>query len=297
MIQPEGLKPNDLIYITAPAKAIETETVLATRRFLESWGYRVKISANCLGRFNYFSGTDEERLADFQLGIDDFEVKAVLCARGGYGCVRIVNHLDWTRFKENPKWIIGFSDVTVFHQKLHRLGYQSIHSIMPLGFLEGTEDAKNTLKGAMSASAYELSGPKSEYNCFGAAIGGLIGGNLTIIHSLLGTPLSYSFENKILFIEDVGEHVYKIDRMLQSLKLAGVFNKISGLVVGAFTEIEDTDVPFGKSIHELILNYIKDQQIPVAFDFPIGHINDNRAIVVGKQGQLTVDEKGSTLLI
>jgi muramoyltetrapeptide carboxypeptidase len=297
MIQPPFLQPGDTIYITAPAKAIEESVVLEAKKTLETWGLNVRVAPHCLGRAAYFSGTDAERLADFQHGLDDPSIKAILCARGGYGCVRIVEELDWTAFQQNPKWIVGFSDVTVFHQKINQLGVESIHGIMPLGFTEGSMEAKETLHKALFGESIILEASPVKENCMGTAKGSLIGGNMTIIYSLIGTELSYTFKNKILFIEDIGEHIYKVDRMLHAFKLAGIFNQISGLILGGFTEMEDTDVPFGKTIEELISEQVVNLGIPVAFNVPIGHIPDNQAVVVGRTVTLTVNQTKSTLLI
>jgi muramoyltetrapeptide carboxypeptidase len=297
MIQPPFLQPGDTIYITAPAKAIEESVVLEAKKTLETWGLNVRVAPHCLGRAAYFSGTDAERLADFQHGLDDPSIKAILCARGGYGCVRIVEELDWTAFQQNPKWIVGFSDVTVFHQKINQLGVESIHGIMPLGFTEGSMEAKETLHKALFGESIILEASPVKENCMGTAKGSLIGGNMTIIYSLIGTELSYDFKDKILFIEDIGEHIYKVDRMLHALKLAGIFNQISGLILGGFTEMEDTDVPFGKTIEELISEQVVNLGIPVAFNVPIGHISDNQAVVVGRSVVLMVTEEKTTLLI
>ena len=297
MIQPPFLQPGDTIYITAPAKAIEESVVLEAKKTLETWGLNVRVAPHCLGRAAYFSGTDAERLADFQHGLDDPSIKAILCARGGYGCVRIVEELDWTAFQQNPKWIVGFSDVTVFHQKINQLGVESIHGIMPLGFTEGSMEAKETLHKALFGESIILEASPVKENCMGTAKGSLIGGNMTIIYSLIGTELSYTFKNKILFIEDIGEHIYKVDRMLHAFKLAGIFNQISGLILGGFTEMEDTDVPFGKTIEELISEQVVNLDIPVAFNVPIGHISDNQAVVVGRSVVLKVTEEKTTLLI
>ena len=297
MIQPPFLTPGDTIYITAPAKAIEETSVLAAKKTLETWGLNVRIAPHCLGRYHYFSGSDEQRLADFQDGLDDPSIKAILCARGGYGCVRVVEALNWDAFKKNPTWIIGFSDVTVFHQQIHQLGIESIHGIMPLGFIEGSDAAKETLKKSLFGESFTLEAAHVLGNIRGEARGNLVGGNMAIVTSLLGTSLSYSFKNNILVLEDIGEHVYKIDRMLYSLRLAGVFQEIKGLVLGGFSDMEDTDVPFGKTIKDLILEQVQDLGVPVAFDLPFGHISDNQALVFGRTAILKVSETKTTLLI
>jgi muramoyltetrapeptide carboxypeptidase len=297
MIQPPFLTPGDTIYIPAPAKAIEETSVLAAKKTLETWGLNVRIAPHCLGRSHYFSGSDEQRLADFQDGLDDPSIKAILCARGGYGCVRMVEALNWEAFKKNPTWIIGFSDVTVFHQQIHQLGIESIHGIMPLGFIEGSDAAKETLKKSLFGESFTLEAAHVLGNIRGEARGNLVGGNMAIVTSLLGTPLSYSFKNNILVLEDIGEHVYKIDRMLYSLKLAGAFQEIKGLVLGGFTDMEDTDVPFGKTIKDLILEQVQGLGVPVAFDLPFGHISDNQALVLGRTAILKVSETKTTLII
>jgi len=297
MIAPPALRKGSLVYITAPAKAVEMEEILSAQKVFEDWGFKVLIAPHCVQRFHYFSGTDAERLADFQEGLDNPEIEAIICARGGYGCARIVERLNWNRFIQQPKWIVGFSDVTVFHHKVHRLGIQSLHGIMPLGMRKGSPEARETLRSALIGGAYQIQGVSSAMNQEGETIGELIGGNLTIISSLLGTPLAYSFAHSILFIEDIGEYVYKIDRMLQTLKLCGVFDQIIGLIVGGVTDMEDTDIPFGKSIPELITELIKDKTYPVVFEFPAGHITDNRTLVIGKSAKLSVTKEQFSLVI
>jgi muramoyltetrapeptide carboxypeptidase len=208
-----------------------------------------------------------------------------------------VEALNWDTFKRHPKWIIGFSDVTVFHQKIHQFGIESIHGIMPLGFTEGSVEAKETLRLALFGKSVLLETLSQKENKLGEVRGPLVGGNMTIIYSLMQTELSYSFENKILFIEDIGEHIYKIDRMLYAFKMAGIFNQIKGLILGGFTDMEDTDVPFGKTIEELVLEQVHNLDIPVAFNMPIGHIHDNRSLVVGRTVSLRVTDTKTTLLI
>jgi muramoyltetrapeptide carboxypeptidase len=210
------LKPGDLIRIVSPAKAIEHELLTHAKHVLEALGFRVKIGKNAGNRWNYFSGTDSDRLADMQEAIDDPECKAILCARGGYGCVRIVDLINWAGFLRAPKWMIGFSDVTVFHHHIQRFNIPSIHATMPLNFKENTQEALNSLVAA-------ISGTKNEYRWqtntskSGEVEGKVIGGNLSIVYSLLGTDDQLYFENSILFIEDLGEQLYALDRMIHSL--------------------------------------------------------------------------------
>lgn len=297
MIAPPALKQGDLIYITAPAKSIHESPVFIAKNFFESHGYRVEISKNCFGQYNYFSGTDQQRMEDLQYGIDHPEVKAILCARGGYGCVRILDGLQWANMLREPKWLIGFSDITVFHHRLNNLGVQSIHGTMSLNFEKNSAETFETLLHALNGNIYEIHAPVNNNNRKGQANGELIGGNLSIVYSLLGTNEVYDFEGSILFLEDLAEHYYHLDRMFFALKKAGALEKINGLIIGGMTDLEDTAVPFGMTIEELVLQFFQYRNIPICFDFPAGHIDDNRALVFGKNVKLTVNEAGSTLLI
>lgn len=295
MVQAPLLIPGDLIEIVAPAKAIEAEHVLFAKNFLEQHGFRVKVAKHCLGQYNYFSGSDTERAEDFQQALDDPEVKAILCARGGYGCVRILDRVQWASFIKNPKWLIGFSDVTVFHHRAQRFEIQSIHGSMPLNFSSNTESALNSLITALTKESYSLSSPAHPMNKLGHSEGTLVGGNLAIVCSLIGTKDQIDYSDKILFIEDVGEHLYQIDRMLFQLQKADVFSKIKGLIVGGMTDLRDTEKPFGKSLEQLILEHFTYHQIPICFDFPAGHVDNNNALVFGKQVTLFLSSVSATL--
>ena len=290
MIQPPALNPGDLIYITAPAKLMDAQAVTYAKKHLEENGFKVLISKNCLGKHHYFSGTDEERLLDLQFGIDHPDVRAILCARGGYGSIRLVDRINWANMLREPKWLIGFSDITVFHHRLNSLGVQSIHGSMPINFEKNTDEALKTLLGTITGNFTPLVEAPHKSNKAGIAIGNLIGGNLSIVYSMLGTTDQYDFEDAILFLEDVGEHYYQVERMIFALGKAGVFEKIKGLIIGGMTELEDTDPPLGRSIEEIILEQLRFSNMPVIFNFPAGHIEDNRAIVFGKKVQLTVGE-------
>jgi muramoyltetrapeptide carboxypeptidase len=292
---PPPLSKGDLIYITAPAKAIESEHVFFSKQRLEEAGFSVMISEHCLGQHNYFSGTDEERSRDLQFGIDHPEVKAILCARGGYGCVRIVDTVGWAGMLRHPKWLIGFSDVTVFHQKLQSLGIESIHGTMPLNFRENSEDAVQTLIDALEGKAYSISFTSTPDNVKGIAEGHLLGGNLSILYSLLASDQKPNYKGSVLYLEDLSEQLYHIDRMFHSFRKAGVLDQISGLIVGGMTEMKDTAVPFGKGLEEIILEHFQFRKIPICFGFPAGHISDNRALVLGRGVILTVQENETTL--
>lgn len=290
-----SLQKGDLIYITAPAKAIDEDCVFYAKNFLEKNGFRVLISENCLGQFNYFSGTDDERLRDFQYGIDNPEIKAILCARGGYGCIRILDRIQWAGMIRDPKWLIGFSDITIFHQRLLRFELQSIHGTMPLNFADNTPEALSTLLAALKGEKYSFSIPTVKENKTGSAKGKLVGGNLSILYSLLGSDDQIDYSNTILFIEDLAEQLYHIDRMFYAFEKAGILNKIKGLIVGGMTDMKDTANPFGQSLEELILNHFTYRNIPIAFDFPAGHIPDNRALILGKECSLEINTEQTLL--
>jgi muramoyltetrapeptide carboxypeptidase len=295
MIQPASLKKGDLIYITAPAKSIDEASVSFAKNFFETQGFRVEISKHCFGAFNYFSGTDEERAADLQAGIDHPEAKAIVCARGGYGCVRIVDQLQWANMLREPKWLIGFSDITVFHHRLFKLGIQSIHGTMPLNFEKNSPEALQTLVEAMTGTQKPLIWNGNPNNRIGKANGKLIGGNLSILYSLIATSDAYFFEGNILFLEDLAEHYYHLDRMFFSLRKSGILDRISGLIIGGMTDMEDTTIPFGMTTEQIVLQHFQFRKIPIAFDIPSGHIDDNRALIVGAEVELVVGNELSTL--
>jgi len=289
------LKVGDTIAIVAPAKAIEPEHVHFAVRYLSEQGYNVLVGANCLNKHNYFSGTDDERLSDFQEMLDHPEVKAIICARGGYGAVRIVDRIQWAGQLRHPKWIVGFSDITVFHQKMQSFGVESIHATMPLNFEKNSLESFSTLFSALNKTPYSIECPSSLHNQSGNTTGILVGGNLSILHSLLGTDDQIDYSNTILFIEDVGEQLYSIDRMLFAFKKAGVFSKIKGLIVGGMTDLRDTETPTGFTLEQLILSQFEFHRIPIVFDFPAGHVDDNRALVLGKKVELSVTNASSTV--
>lgn len=292
-IQP--LQKGDLVYITAPAKSIDEASVFLAKDFFEKNGFRVQISDHCLGEFNYFSGTDFERASDFQQAIDNPEVKAIICARGGYGCVRIVDTLQWARMLLEPKWIVGFSDVTVFHHRMQQFNLMSIHGTMPLNFGTNSHESFSTLLAALKNEPYSITSPGVTSNKSGEAKGKLVGGNLSILYSLLGTDDEIDYSGTVLFIEDLAEQIYHLDRMFYAFKKAGILDQIAGLIVGGMTDMKDTATPFGKTYEEVILEHFQFRKIPIAFQFPAGHQDDNRALVLGSEVEFTVDENGGRL--
>jgi len=294
LIQPPYLKKGDTVLILATAGIINDSTIINNSiEILKSWGLNVRLGKNLYESNGHFAGTDKQRLEDFQNAIDDDNIKAVWCARGGYGTVRIIDDIDFTKFKENPKWIIGFSDVTVLHNEIHNLGIETIHAMMPSTLKPGDEEqkkAQKSLKKALFGKKIKYRVSESDYNKDGEAAGQLVGGNLSILYSLLGSKSTISAENKILFIEDVGEYEYHIDRMLLNLKRNGYFDKCKGLIVGGISDVRENDVAFGKTVEEIVLDAVKEYDFPISFDFPAGHIRDNRTLILGREISLLVKD-------
>ncbi|NNC70429.1 MAG: LD-carboxypeptidase, partial [Flavobacteriaceae bacterium] len=261
---------------------------------LQDWGLQVRIGKYTFEQDNHFAGTDAQRALDFQEALDDPSIKAIWCARGGYGTVRMIDKVNFTRFEKNPKWIIGFSDVTVLHNEIHNLGRESIHAMMPSTLdLENEEQKKavKSLKKALFGEKVTYKTRKSDFNKKGEGKGQLVGGNLSILYSLLGSKSSIKTDGKILFIEDVGEYVYHIDRMMQNLRRNGYFKNCEGLIVGGITNIRENDTDFGKAVEQVILDAVADYDFPVAFNFPAGHQKDNRTLIVGREVALKVRGK------
>lgn len=285
----------DKIAIVAPAKAIEERFVQFAIETIERYGYKAVVTPNCLGEYNYFSGTVEERLSDFQWALDQEDIKAILCARGGYGSIHLMDKIDWDNFLKRPKWLLGFSDITVFHQYLSRNRVASIHCTMPLNFRENSPEALDSLFDSISGKYLSHEWTTDKHNVLGSVEADIVGGNLSVLTGLVGTKYQATYYGKILFIEDVGEYLYAIDRDLHQLKNAEILNQISGLIVGDFSNIKDTEAPFGASLEEIILSHFSHRNIPIAFGFPGGHLDDNRAIVFNKTVKLEVGGTSSVL--
>ena len=296
-MQPLFLKPGDHVGIVAPAGKFKRESLDKGTEVVSSWGLNVKLGKNILSHsHSYLSGSDDERLSDLQSMLDDTSLSAIFCARGGYGTTRIIDQLDFSSFLQYPKWIVGFSDITALHLKLHQLGIESIHGSMPLHYFkpehaESTMRLKNLLFGK---SEHILSG-KQTANRFGNAQGELIGGNLSLLADALGTNTSPETKNKILIIEEIGEYKYKIDRMLMQLKRAGKLDSLAGLVIGYMTDIKNADPGFKESIEDIVMDKVKEYVYPVAFNFPIGHDAPNVPWISGADAHLAVNESGSRL--
>ncbi|MCF6278874.1 MAG: LD-carboxypeptidase [Flavobacteriaceae bacterium] len=293
-IKPDFLKKGDTIIILAPAGRIKSrESIEGGIILAKKWGLVVTFGKHLYTINSTFAGTDEQRLKDLQNALDSPNIKAIWSARGGYGLVRIIDDLDFTEFKKHPKWIIGYSDVTVLHNKLHNLGYQSIHGQMPLTLnLKDSIQEKSiiTLKKALFGEKLKYKLPASEKNRKGKSEGELVGGNLSILYSMLGSNTSLDINGKILFIEDVGEALYHIDRMMISLKRAGYFKNCKGLIVGDFRLKKNEGNKFGKTLKDIVLEAVEGTDFPVVFGFPSGHVDDNRALILGDKIQLKVNK-------
>lgn len=296
LIVPPYLKKGDTIAIAAPARKISLEELNPALDTLKKWGLRVIYSELLFGQADQFSGSDADRSADFQRWLDDPQVKAILCARGGYGTLRIIDQLDFTRFRQSPKWIAGYSDVTVLHSHLHHLGYASLHSTMPINF-ERDPASTETLRQALFGEPlhYVVKNESPVVNRIGFAKGQLIGGNLSLLYALQGSNSDLDTRNKILFIEDLDEYLYHIDRMMMSLKRSGKLSHLAGLIVGGMSEMKDNTVPFGETAEEIIYNTIRDYDFPVCYGFPAGHDRMNYALRLGLEWEIDVQVTATTL--
>lgn len=292
MIKPSYLKKNDLIGITCPAGYMPAEKAEACITTLQQWGYIVMVGKT-LGSNSktYFSGTDDERLNELQAMLDDTEIKAILFGRGGYGMGRIVDRLNFNKFKRHPKWLIGFSDITVLHSHVFKkLNIASLHAPMAAAFneIEKGKPYLLSLKNALAGKQQGYTIAPHSSNRIGTAKGILVGGNLTLLVNTIGTASQPDYNNKILFIEDIGEYLYGVDRMLWQMKRAGIFKKLLGLIFGGFTDMKDTKRPFGKTVDEILSEIVGDVKYPVCFNFPVSHGIENYALVIGGTYKLTV---------
>ena len=289
---PPYLQKGDTIGLVCPAGFMPLEKVQACIQTFHEWGYHVKVGATVgSDSENYFSGTDEERLEDFQQMLNDDEVKAILCARGGYGTTRIIDGIRFKKFEEQPKWIIGFSDITVLHSHLYSNYYiSSLHAPMASAFSNGGSENEFvlSLKNALEGKKLKYQCPVHEFNRKGEGIGELVGGNLALLTHLIGTDSDIKTKGRILFIEDTGEYLYNIDRMMYQMKRSGKLSKLAGLIVGGFTDIKDTERPFGKTVYEIIKDVISEYDYPVCFGFPVSHEKENYALKIGVGYKLKV---------
>ena len=295
---PPYLKPGDTIGMLCPSGYMPHEKAATAIETLSEWGFHILPGKTLGHQFNYFSGTDEERLTDLQQMMDDDSVKAIFCARGGYGMGRIIDKISFKKFKTNPKWIIGFSDITVLQSHLFsKYKIASLHAPMAAAFND--DENKNqyiqSLHDALIGRKTNYASAGSDFNKKGKTSGILAGGNLSLLAHLTGTSSEIKTKNKILFIEDVGEYIYNIDRMMYQLKRSGKLENLSGLIVGKFTEMKDTTIPFGQTVEEVISNVIKEYDYPVCFDFPVSHEKENYALKIGIEYKLSVSQSMTVL--
>lgn len=298
---PELLKAGDGVAIVATARKISEAELAPSIQLFESWGLRVMLPKNIYAECNQFAGTDEQRAADLQWALDNEDVKAVICARGGYGTVRIIDKIDFTKFAQSPKWVVGYSDVTVLHSHIHTLlGIPTLHATMPLNIPSDSIEKRYPSIEALREALFE--GKVSEQWDAGCGMretgcGVLVGGNLSILYSLCGSASDIDTEGKILFIEDLDEYLYHIDRMMQNLKRTGKLKGLKGLLVGGMSDMHDNTIPFGRNAEEIVMDAVKEYDYPVWLNAPVGHIGtENRALILGEEVNITSDGNGTLTL-
>jgi muramoyltetrapeptide carboxypeptidase len=288
---PPFLQPGDVIGICAPARKVSPEEMKDGIAWLSEKGFRVKESPNLYKQQNQFSGTDAERASDLQSLINDPEVKAIIFARGGYGCVRIIDHIDFSALEEHPKWLIGFSDMTVIHSHINRHDQLcTLHAPMMINLMDDkrNEEATNKIIDVLTGKSIRYTSSSHKLNRLGNCEGELVGGNLSLLYALAGTPSDINTDGKILFIEDLDEYLYHVDRMMMQLKRSGKLKNLRGLIVGGMSYMRDNAIPFGKSAEEIISAAVAEYNYPVCFDFPSGHIDRNLPLVLGAKVKLEV---------
>ena len=300
LVTPPTLQKGDTIAIVAPAGILKNrKTVIdIAKKQAEKWGLKVVYGKNMFNQNNHFAGTDDERCQDFQDALDNPNIKAIWAARGGYGSVRILDKLDFSNFTKNPKWIIGYSDITAFHNHIHNLGVETVHGIMGTSFQDKSEviaESIESLRKVLFGEDLSYTIPSSKKNRKGTVTGELVGGNIAILASMLGSKSQISTDGKILFIEEIGEYKYSIDRMLQSLKRANYFTKVKGIIVGDMTKVKKNSTPWGSSIEQLILDVVP-KDIPVMFGFLAGHEPKNLSLIMGRKVELVINDKNSMVI-
>lgn len=295
VIMPDYLKKGDTVGILATARKIDLATLQPGIKLLESWGLKVIIGKSIGKEQNQLAGPDWQRATDFQEMLDNPNIKAIWAAKGGYGTVRIVDRINFENFKKKPKWVIGFSDVTVMHSHINNMEIGTLHAIMAISAKTATPEAIESFRKALFGEKLEYHIPHHAFNKNGKATGELVGGNLSVLYSIQGSESAVDMNGKILFLEDLDEYLYHIDRMMMNLKRNGSLKGLKGIIIGGMTSMNDNDIPWGKDALEIIQDIVKDLNIPVAYNFPAGHIKDNRALILGKTVTFEVNEKESVL--
>ena len=302
MITPNTLQKGDTIAIVSTARKLKKEELRPALKILESWGLKAVLGKTIGAEENQFAGNEELRAEDFQQMLDNPNIKAIWCARGGYGTVKMIDMLDFSAFQKNPKWIIGYSDVTVLHSHIHNLGIETLHAQMCLDIENKTEEARESIRKVLFEQEYSIAFNVNTYNKtfqqkhqLSSIQSKIVGGNLSVLYSLCGSSSAINTDGKILFIEDLDEYLYHIDRMMMNLKRNGVFKNLKALIVGGMTDVHDNRIPFGKTAEEIILDAVKDYNYPVFFNFPAGHIKDNQALIFGREVKL-ISENDQVIL-
>ena len=302
MVTPPYLKAGDKVAIIATARKVDRADLDVAVNMLKGWGLVPVIGQSVGASQNQYAGSDDHRRKDLQAMLDDESIRAVWCAKGGYGTVRIIDGLDFYKFLKYPKWIVGYSDVTVLHSLMHKMGFETLHAPMAKGVEVFSAFANLPAGEAGLGLEHGLFGKQVKHrtevhplNRKGSGSGQVVGGNLSILYSLCGSPSAINTEGKILFIEDVDEYLYHIDRMMMNLKRNGMLHHLAGLIVGGMTKMKDNEVPFGKTAVEILLDAVKEYDFPVCFGFPAGHIDDNRPLIFGRKAELKIEDKGVKL--
>ncbi|CAA9247533.1 MAG: Muramoyltetrapeptide carboxypeptidase [uncultured Cytophagales bacterium] len=293
--RPLPLRSGQKVTVLAPAGRISPAAVTAGLDGLREWGLAVETGEHLFALHHQFAGTDAQRLADLQRALDDPETAAIICARGGYGTTRIIDDLDFTAFLRQPKWLVGYSDITTLHLHLHRLGVESLHATMPLLFGRDTPFSIESLRNLLFGGEIAYRVAPHALNRPGEGSGVLVGGNLALLVSNVGTASDVDTRGKVLFLEDINEYLYSVDRMMVQLKRTGKLDGLAGLVVGHFSDSKDNDIPFGKDPHEIVADAVREYGFPVCYGFPVGHEPENWAMPCGRTVHLAVGPAGATL--
>ncbi len=293
LIRPPALQAGDKVSVISSARWFNADLLETGLETLRSMKLQPIVGKHVSAPWNQFAGNDQNRAANLQWALDDPEIKAVFCARGGYGSVRIIDQLDFTKFKQHPKWLIGYSDVTVLHSHIHQTcGIETLHATMPVNYTSNSPQAIQTMQDVIFGKALSHEFSAHQFNRKGLGQGQVVGGNLSILYSLMGSVSSLNTDGKILFIEDLDEYLYHIDRMMQNLKRGGLLENLSGLIVGGLTDMHDNDTPFGFTAKEIVRDAVSQYTYPVCFNFPAGHLDDNRALIIGRKATLEIGEQG-----
>lgn len=291
MITPSSLSSGSKVALVAPARKVTESDIAYAVEYIKEQGFVPVYDEQLFLSHNQFAGSDEERAAVMQRYLDAPDIDAIICVRGGYGTVRIIDRLNFDKFMQKPKWVVGYSDVTVLHAKLQSLGVESLHATMPINFQDNTPQSLDSLFDALTGKSiiYEIETTAKSQQL--TAKNQLVGGNISVLYSLLGSDIFPDTRGKILFLEDLDEYLYHIDRMMMAFERAGKFDAIKGLIVGGLTKMHDNTINFGQPAEEIIFDRVKDKNIPVIFNFPAGHIDDNRALILGRTTEIEIGEK------